>query len=94
MKQSGKMSRDPHYGWKILNMLLAGAILILAVLILVGDSDAIFVPLVFFLGVLMCSLSGIMELSRGKRVAGYTASVFAGIMMVALIFSVLRTWWK
>lgn len=94
MKQNGKgkTGKDPYYGWKILNMFLAGIILILAVLIFVGDSDAVFVPLVFFLGVLMCSVSGIMELSRGRRIAGYAASVFAGIMMVALIFSVMRIW--
>lgn len=93
MKQSGKSGREPYYYLKILNMFLACGILLAAILIFVGDSGGILIPLVFFLGVLMCSLSGIMELSRGKRIVGYFCSVFAGIMMVAFIFSVLHMWW-
>lgn len=93
MKQSGKNTREPYYHLKILNMFLACGILLVTILIFVGDSDGILVPLAFFLGVLMCSLSGVMELSKGKRLSGYFCSVFAGIMMVALIFSVIHMWW-
>ncbi len=93
MKQGRKTGREPYYHLKILNMFLACGILLLAILIFVGDNDGILVPLAFFLGVVMCSLSGIMELSRGKRVVGYFCSVFAGIMMVALIFCIVHMWW-
>ncbi len=93
MKRSGKTGGEPYCCLKILNMFLACGILLVAILIFVGDGDGILFPLEFLLGLLMCSLSGIMELSKGKRVAGYFCSVFAGIMMVALIFSVIHTRW-
>lgn len=92
MKESGKTGRNRYDYWKMVNMMLACAILILAILIFVGSSTEILIPVALFLGVLMCSFSGIMELSRGKRVIGYTNSVFAGILMVALIISVIQMW--
>lgn len=92
MKESRKTGRDRYDYWKMVNMMLACAILILAILIFVGSGAEVLTPAAFFLGVLMCSLSGVMELSRGKRVIGYASSVFAGILMVALIVSVIRMW--
>jgi len=90
MKLNKRVQRDPYYPWKILNMVLAFAVLILAVLILFGGKSGTIVPVTFFLGILMCTLSGIMELAKSKRVVGYTCSVFAGILTVALIFSIIR----
>jgi len=92
MKPNKRFQRDPYFPWKILNMILACAILILAVLVLLGGKDGIFIPVTFFLGILMCTLSGIMELAKSKRVVGYICSVFAGILAVALIFSIIRMW--
>ena len=66
MKRSGKTGGEPYCCLKILNMFLACGILLVAILIFVGDGDGILFPLEFLLGVLMCSLSGIMELSKGK----------------------------
>ena len=49
-------------------------------------------PAALFLGIIMCTLSGIMELARNKKVAGYICSVFAGILTVALIVSIIQIW--
>jgi hypothetical protein len=92
MKQNKRNRRDPYFLCKILNMVLAGAVLFLAVLILVGEVDNWRISLIFLLGMMMCALSGIMELAKSKRVIGYTCSVFAGILAVALIFTIIRMW--
>lgn len=92
MKQNKRNRRDPYFLCKIVNMVLAGAVLFLAVLIFVGDVEAWCIPLIFLLGMLMCALSGIMELAKSKRVIGYTCSVFSGILAVALILSMIRMW--
>ena len=93
MKETNKSGRDPYYYWKIVNMVLSCAILILALLIILGEKDGLLFPIAFFLGIVMCSLSGIMELAKNKRVAGYICSIFAGIMMVALILSIIGMLW-
>ncbi|HIT66727.1 MAG TPA: hypothetical protein IAB61_05750 [Candidatus Merdisoma merdipullorum] len=91
-KKGGRLIRDPYYYWKILNMLLACAVLILSAMIVLGKKSGFLVPAAFFLGALMCALSGIMELAKSKRVIGYICSVFAGILAVAFIFSIVRLW--
>ena len=92
MKQNKPPGGDSYYYWKIINMILACVILILAILIILGGKDGLLVPGVFFLGTVMCSMSGIMELARNKRVVGYICSVFAGILTVALIVSIIQIW--
>ena len=85
MGQSKKPGGDPYYYWKIVNMILACGVLLLAVFIAIGEEDG-------FLGLVMCSLSGIMELAKNKKVIGYVCSVFAGILTVALIISIIQMW--
>ena len=92
MKQNKLPGGDSYYYWKIVNMILACVILILAILIIPGGKGGLLTPATFFLGVVMCSLSGIMELARNKKVAGYICSVFAGILTVALIVSIIQMW--
>lgn len=92
MGQSKKPGGDPYYYWKIVNMILACGVLLLAVFIAIGEEDGILVPSAFFLGFVMCSLSGIMELAKNKKVIGYVCSVFAGILTVALIISIIQMW--
>lgn len=92
MKKDKRSRRDPYFLCKLLNMTFAVAILLLALLILLGEIDGLWNSLVFLLGLLMCTLSGIMELAKGKRVVGYTCSVFAGILTVALIISIVQMW--
>lgn len=91
-RKGSRLGRDPYYYWKVINMVLACAVLILSLLILFGGEDGIMIPAVFFLGGLMCALSGIMELAKSKRVIGYVCSVFAGVLAVALLLSVIRLW--
>ena len=91
-KKKNRVVRDPYYHWKIMNMVLACAILILAVLVLCGREAKYLAPAACCLGVLMCALSGIMELAKSKRVTGYLCSVFSGILAVALIFDLIRSW--
>lgn len=93
MKETKGIVRDPYYYWKMVNMVLACAVLILAILIILGKKDGFLIPVTFFLGLVMCTLSGIMELAKNKRVIGYICSVFAGILAVALIISIIGTWW-
>ena len=92
MRQKKRGSRDPYYYWKVVNMILACAVLLLAILILLGGKGGWIVLLTYALGCLMCTLSGIMELAKGKRVTGYLSAVFAGILVVALIIHVIRIW--
>lgn len=92
MRETKSPKRDPYYYWKMVNMILACAILILAILIILGGKDGILVPAAFFLGIMMCSLSGIMELAKNKRVIGYICSIFAGILTVALIITIIEIW--
>lgn len=92
MKQNKPPGGDSYYYWKIVNMILACVILILAILIIPGGKGGLLTPATFFLGVVMCSLSGIMELARNKKVAGYICSVFAGVLTVALIVSIIQIW--
>lgn len=84
-RKGNKVSRDPYYYWKVINMTLACVILILALLILFGDMDAVLVPLAFLLGAVMCAGSGIMELAKSKKAVGYLCSVFSGLLIVALL---------
>lgn len=93
MKETKAIVRDPYYYWKMVNMVLACAVLILAILIILGKKDGLLIPVTFFLGLVMCTLSGIMELAKNKRVIGYICSVFAGILAVALIISIIGIWW-
>ncbi len=90
MEERKRNGRDPYYLWKILNMILAGVVLILAVLVIAGELGGVMVPLTFFLGAGMCALTGIMELAKNKRFTGYVCSVFSGILIVALIFSIIQ----
>lgn len=92
MKQNKRPGGDPYYYWKIVNMILACVILILAVLIILGGKEGLLVPGAFFLGIIMCTLSGIIELAKNKKVLGYICSVFAGALTVALIISVMLQW--
>ncbi|MCI8374987.1 MAG: hypothetical protein HFI29_06080 [Lachnospiraceae bacterium] len=92
MKQTKQPGGDPYYYWKIVNMTLACGILILAILIILGGKGGLLVPAALFLGIIMCTLSGIMELAKNKKVIGYICSVFAGILTVALIISVIQIW--
>ncbi len=52
-KKTGRLSRDPYYYWKMISMVLACAVLILALLILFGGKEGALIPLVFFLGAVM-----------------------------------------
>ncbi len=92
MNENKQVKTEPYYYVKLVNIVLACVILVLSILIILNDKDGILVPAVFFLGFLMCSLSGIMGLARNKKVIGYICSVFAGILMVALIISIIQIW--
>lgn len=91
-KKKNRLVRDPYYHWKVLNMILACAILVLAALVLFGREEVYLIPAACFLGAVMCALSGIMELAKNKRVIGYICSVFSGILAVALILNIIWLW--
>lgn len=94
MKQNKKTVRDPYYYWKIVNMVLAGIVLLLVLFVLLDERGGYLISVTYFLGALMCAFSGIMELAKGKKVVGYLSSVSAGILAVALLFSIIRMWVK
>ena len=73
-------------------MVLACAVLILAILILFGGKGELLIPLCFLLGAAMSAVPGIMELAKNKKVSGYICSIFAGLMVVALIFNIIWMW--
>ena len=93
IKRKRWIVRDPHFYWKVINMILALAVLLLAGAILMGRKEIWLVPTAFFLGVLMCAFEGIMQLSKGRKVLGYTCSIFSGLMMVVLIASIIILIW-
>ncbi len=92
MKKASHVSRDPYYYWKMISLILACAVLILALMIFYGEQDEFLRPVAFLLGGIMSTVTGIMELAKNKKVTGYICSVFAGLMAVALIFDIIWTW--
>lgn len=93
IKKSGRTARDPYFYWKILNLTLAVAILVLSVMILLGGKGGWFVTAALFLGILMSAFEGIMQLAKGRKIRGYICSIFAGVMTVALISSMIAKFW-
>ena len=73
-----RVVRDPYFYWKIVNMALACAVLVLAFLILSGRGERYLMPAAFFLGVVMCSLSGIMELAKNRKIVATSAPSLRG----------------
>jgi hypothetical protein len=92
MKRSGKLGRDPYYYGKLVDMTLAVIILFLALFIFLGEGRSVLTPISLLLGVVMSTLTGVMELSKGRRVIGYLCSVFAGLVAAALVLSVIVMW--
>ena len=93
IKRKRWIVRDPYFYWKMINMALALAILVLAGMILLGGKRGWLVPAAFSLGVLMCAFEGIIQLSKGRKVLGYTCSIFSGLMIVMLIASIILLIW-
>lgn len=86
-KPTRRIIRDPYFYWKIVNMILACAILVLTALVILGGKSGWFISAALFLGMLMSAFEGIMQLAKGRKVRGYACSIFAGMMAVALIGS-------
>ncbi len=91
-KKRSRTARDPYYYWKVVNIALACAVLILAVLILLGKEEAYLAPAACLAGAVMCALDGIMGLAKGRRVTGYVCSIISGVLAVALMFDLIRLW--
>lgn len=89
----GEFARDPFRIWKIAAMAMAVVVLVLCVLGLffVPGTGIIFAAL--GAGIVMCAISGIMALVKGRQVLGYLCSILAGAFLVLLLFWVLRTVW-
>ena len=86
-----EFARDPSRIWKILAMAMAVMVVILCALsillpIWLGTAFA-----ALAVGTVMCAISGIMALVKGRQVLGYSCSVFAGVFLVLLLFWVLRS---
>jgi len=92
VKQDKRIHRDPYFYWKLLNMILAAAILVLVIWILLGGKAHWMMPAAILLGIVMSVCCGMMELAKGRRFLGYTCSVFAGIMSVALLTCIIGIW--
>lgn len=93
LKKKRWIVRDPHFYWKVVNMILALVVLVLSGVILLGGKEGWILPLVLLIGAVMSAFEGILQLSKGRRLLGYFASVFSGVMVVALILSILRMFW-
>ena len=97
MKQNRRIVRDPHFYWKMLNMVLACVILVLAAMILLGGKSGWYVNAALLLGICMSAFEGIMQLAKERKILGYGCSIFAGVMAVALIIHIILIWgegWK
>ena len=88
-----EFARDPFRIWKILAMVLAAAVVVLCVLSLffVTGMGVVFAAIIA--GMVMCAISGLMALVKGRRMLGYICSVLAGTFLVLLLIWVLRTTW-
>lgn len=93
LKKKKWIVRDPHFYWKVVNMILALVVLVLSGLILLGGKEGWILPAVLLTGAIMSAFEGILQLSKGRRFLGYFASVFAGAMTVALLLSIFRIFW-
>ena len=82
--------RDPYFYFKVFNMVPALAVIVLSVLGALLPSFPSFTRLIIFaLASVMCAGTGIMELSKGKHLTGYTCSVLSGLFIVALILTII-----
>lgn len=85
--------RDPHKGWKLMTMILAAAVLVLSLASLF-ISDIISLSFgALLLGALMCTASGILALSKGRKVLGYFCAVLAGGFLVLFIIGLIWLIW-
>ena len=91
-KKRSRTARDPYYYWKAVNITFACAVLLLAVLILLGREENYLAPAACILGAVMCALDGIMGQAKGIRVIGYACSIISGVLAVASIFDLVRLW--
>ena len=60
-----RVVRDPYFYWKLVNMALACAVLVLAFLILSGRGERYLMPAAFFLGVVRHHGAGKEQKNRG-----------------------------
>ena len=88
-----EFTRDPFRIWKIFAMAMAAAVVVLCTLSLffVTGMGVIFAALI--VGTVMCAISGLMALVKGRRVIGYVCSFLAGAFLVLLLIWVIRTTW-
>ena len=91
---NSRQRRDPYFYTKVICMALASAIVVLTVLKLLLPSMPGFTTIIIFvLGIIMCALTGIMELAKNDRLFGYACSILAGLITVALIIWLVSSWW-
>ena len=89
-RKKSRSGRDPYFYLKLFNIAAACVITVLAVLrIVLEESPDFIVRIAFVLGIIMCVLTGIMELAKNDKLIGYACSILAGILAVALIFTLV-----
>jgi len=89
----GGFARDPYRIWKILAMLMATAEVVLCLISIFFIENVGLVFAALAVGAVMCAISGILSLVRGRQVLGYLCSILAGVFLVLLLFWVLRSIW-
>ncbi len=85
--------RDPHKGWKLMTMILAAAVLVLSLTALFVSKSVSISLSALLLGALMCTASGILALSKERKVVGYFCAVLAGGFLVLFIMGIIWMIW-
>ncbi|MBQ8185092.1 MAG: hypothetical protein IJ036_04830 [Lachnospiraceae bacterium] len=86
-------ARDPYKSWKVLAMTLAAAVVVLCLAALLLNTGTYIVLAALVLGAVMCTVSGIMALVKGRKALGYLCSVLAGAFLVLLLIWIVRIFW-
>ncbi len=90
-KSNNSKKQEPYKGAKVIVLLLSIAVQIMCVLFFAGAGFDGLVLISLFVGATMCGLSGIIEISKDKKIRGYFCAILAGIFLVASILKLALT---
>lgn len=84
---------DPYKGWKLMTIILAAGVLLLSLTAMFAPENVSIALTALLLGAAMCAASGILALSKERKVVGYSCSVLAGIFLVLFLLGIVRLIW-
>lgn len=76
-----------------MTIILAAGVLLLSLTAMFAPENVSISLTALLLGTAMCAASGILALSKERKVVGYSCSVLAGIFLVLFLLGIARLIW-